>query len=360
MKRPWGALGSRFREIPARLERAVERHLRPRILHLRTEHVAGPRTVEYAEDEALLICVVRNGAPHLHGFLEHHFRLGVRHVVFLDNGSTDDTVEIAKGYPNVTVLRTRCPYARYENVMKRYLARRFSRGRWNLCVDIDERFDYPDSDVVDLRSLLRYLNRHRYTALVAQMLDMFPDCRLRELRGMPEAPLREAHAFYDISNIRKTEYLWGAISNPAIRMHWDGIRNTVFGTEQGLTKAPLVRMDDEVEPFVHWHHARGARVADFSAVLFHYPFADAFYAKVRDAVETNRYGGFSVKDYGRYWEMLQRDPELGLRKQTSREFRDVSALIDEGFLITSPAFEAWTAESRRAVAGRKAGDASRA
>ena len=30
-----------------------------------------------------------------------------------------------------------------ENTMKRYLAERFSRGRWNLCADIDELFDYP-------------------------------------------------------------------------------------------------------------------------------------------------------------------------------------------------------------------------
>ena len=30
--------------------------------------------------------------------------------------------------------------------MKRYLAERFSPGRWNLCADIDELSDYPFSE----------------------------------------------------------------------------------------------------------------------------------------------------------------------------------------------------------------------
>jgi hypothetical protein len=38
------------------------------------------------------------------------------------------------------------PSNKYENTMKRYLAERFSPGRWNLCADIDELFDYPFSE----------------------------------------------------------------------------------------------------------------------------------------------------------------------------------------------------------------------
>ena len=67
--------------------------------------------------------------------------MGVKHFVFLDNGSTDRTVEMLCAHEDVTVLQTNAPYQKYENTMKRYLAERFSPGKWNLCADIDELFD---------------------------------------------------------------------------------------------------------------------------------------------------------------------------------------------------------------------------
>ena len=47
-----------------------------------------------------------------------------------------------------------------------------------------------------------------------------------------------------------------------------GIRRSVFGTENGLTKAPLVFVDDQIETFVEWHHVRHGRIADVTGVLW--------------------------------------------------------------------------------------------
>ena len=89
------------------------------------------------------------------------------------------------------MLHTEAPYAKYENTMKRYLAETFSAGRWNLCADIDELFDYPFSERIGLNSFLSYLNANSYTAVVTQMLDMFADCPLSELESDPEDSLHE-------------------------------------------------------------------------------------------------------------------------------------------------------------------------
>src|SRR5215208_2763403 len=121
------------------------------------EHLYGPEEVPYADDELVLVCLLRDGRPYIKSFVEHHFSMGVKHIFFLDNGSTDGTVEALKEYENVTVLRTELPFKRYEYPMTQYLIERFGRGRWCLCVDIDELFDYPYSDVVGLGSLLGYL-----------------------------------------------------------------------------------------------------------------------------------------------------------------------------------------------------------
>lgn len=311
------------------LSKLAERHLLPRRLRREVRHVSGP---ESPEEAVLAICVVRNGALHVESFLQHHFSLGVRHVVLLDNGSTDGTAEIAGRHENVTVLASDLPYQRYENVMKRYLARRFSQGRWNLCVDIDERFDYPFSGVLPLSRLIAYLDRHGYTAVVAQMLDMLPEGRLSEAKDFP---------FYDLAAVRKSGYPFGKVSNPAVRMHRGGIREAAFGTDNGLTKAALVRVEDSIDLFVKYHHAAHARIADFTCVLLHYPFAGPFAAKVADAVATGRYGSLTTREYERYQKTLERDPDPVLRRPTARRLENVEQLVDEGFLVVSEPYRRW-------------------
>src|SRR5215212_1286320 len=169
------------------------------------EHLYGPEEVPYEEDELVLLCLMRNGRPYVKSFVEHYTSLGVKHLFFLDNGSTDGTVEALKGYDNVTVLQTMLPFKRYQVSMRQYLIERFGKkGRWCLYADIDELFDYPYSDMVSLGSLLRYLKSNSYTAVVAQMLDMFPEEPLSGSASNPlDEPLKQRHRFYDISNVKK-------------------------------------------------------------------------------------------------------------------------------------------------------------
>jgi len=127
------------------------------------------------------------------------------------------------------------------------------------------------------------------------MLDMFSDLALNEIESKTDDVLKEKYPFYDISSIDKEDYLWSERSNPDIKMHWGGIRKMVFGTNNGLTKSPLVLMDGKVRPFITWHHPKGARMADISCLLMHYPFVSSFCAKVEDAVKTGR-DGFRVTD----------------------------------------------------------------
>lgn len=317
----------------------ADRLVRPRILSRNVEHVAGPLTIESAETDVIVLSVVRNAALHLGHFLEHHFRLGVRHVVLLDNGSTDGTPNLAKRYRDVTVLHTSCPYRRYEIVMKRYLVQRFARDRWHLFVDIDERFDYPHSDRVPLPSLIRYLNAGAYQVLVAQMLDLFPDSTLGELDH--GADFAAAHRFYDLSAIEKTRYFWGAAPGSAVRMHLGGIRGQIFGTLNGLTKAALVRADDGVEVFVGWHHTRFARIAELTGVLLHYPFAGGFESKVQDAATTGRYGRSATQEYRQYWQVLQQSPDRALRQATARVWDGLPPLVQDGFLIVPDDYLRW-------------------
>jgi hypothetical protein len=212
--------------------------------------------------------------------------------------------------------------------MKRYLAERFSPGRWNLCADIDELFDYPSSNCLPIQGFLRYLDHRRFTAVVTQMLDMFSDVPIGELESRPDECLTEQFPYYDISAVDRRPYEWSR-APATVRMHWGGIRRVVFGTNNGLTKAA--------------HQATGASVADVTGVLRHYPFISTFRDKVEDAVRTGRYGATTTDEYRSYARSLAGAPLLQLKGPTARRYEGLDPLIADGFLVVSEEYRRWVA-----------------
>lgn len=312
----------------------MEFGIRRVLLPFRVRHLSGPRRPPVGSDGLVAISVVRDGELWAKSFLAHHRALGARHFVILDNGSTDRTVHLFSDQPDVTLLQTHASYSAYENTMKRFLANRFCAGRWCLCVDVDELFEFPGSPRASLDALLSYCDTRGYNAVVTQMLDMFSDAPLRNVRSSVDDDIRATYPYYDISAIERSAYL-SAVPDDKIQMHRGGIRKTVFGTDNGLTKISLFRMDDTLKPFVQWHHAEGARIANVSAVLLHYPFVETFYAKVVDAVGDGRYGYLTSDEYRAYLDSFDSNSEVRLRLATASRLDSIDQLVEEGFLVSS-------------------------
>ncbi|MCA1414681.1 glycosyltransferase family 2 protein [Bradyrhizobium sp. NBAIM20] len=329
---------------------AIQFGLRGLLLPSRIRHLSGPAQVNSGPRDVTIISVVRNGEPWLESFLTHHRAIGVKHFVILDNGSTDCSISMLANQADVTLLSSSVPYHAYENTMKRYLANTYCRDRWCLCVDVDEQFDFPGSARLPLSALINYLDGRGFNAVITQMLDMFSDRSISEVKIQRGIDLRLQFPFYDVSTIDKSPYTFGAVSNPEIMTHHGGIRKKVFGTNNGLTKVSLFRMDGQIKPFVAWHHALNARLADISCVLLHFPFVDSFYAKVADAVRTGRYGYLTSDEYSSYWAGLQRLPGLCLKFDSASKLSTVDELLDNGFLATSKEYRNWLCKNTRVPA----------
>src|SRR5919107_1851900 len=332
------------------------------VLRSSIEHLHGPEEVAYREAELVVVCLVRDGRPYVKSFVEHYRSLGAKHLFFLDNNSTDGTVEALQNHNNVTVLQTMLPYKEYDVLFKQYLTGRFGKKeRWCLCVDIDELFDYPYSDVVGLDSFLGYLNSNYYTAVAAQMLDMFSEEPLsgRE-ENLENEPLKERYRFYDISNIsrrsnKRRHYRHNnTLENDDIVIFSSGIRGAIFGDNRTLlTKHPLVFLDGKVKPLhpgTHW--VANARIADITCVLLHYKFLDGFFQKqAAQAVREGQYHNASAR-YKRYLEVLEKNPALKMKQETARELRGVNDLLENGFLVVSEEYMIMVYEEKRKGAGR--------
>jgi hypothetical protein len=316
-------------------QRVLEQRLFVRLMPALVRHVHGPAEIRYGREELIVLCVVRNGELYVRSFVDHYHSLGAKHIVFLDNGSTDATVELLRSY-DVTVLRSDSRYR--QQAMNLYLLRRYACNRWGLLADIDELFDYPYSDRLSLAGFLRYLNAYEYTAVLTQVLDMFAAEPLDTINVGRDDQIGAIYPYFDISAIRKEEYSWPGMSNDEIQWHFGGVRSTVFGTDSSLTKPALFLGGGMT--FHAVHHVKGARLADITGLLRHYPFVGSFRAKVDDALRTGAHAK-ARWDYEGYARVLRREPHPVLATASAHRLSHVDDLIAEGFLTVSPRYRDW-------------------
>lgn len=301
-----------------------------------------------ADSGPVVICLVRDGMEWLETFIEHHLAIGVSHIVFVDNGSTDGTVEFASRYPQVSIVRFTLPVRHYELEMRRYAANRFGGNRWCLCVDIDELFDFPGRDSIGLAGLIDYLEEHGYDAVVGQMLDFF--------RGEQTAPsgIVSRYRYYDVENIEAYPYTderiqfhyhlaSNRLANDAVKILYGGIRKSLFDVDCCLTKHPLVFNHRGVRLFTHPHCSSGVTCADISVLIRHYKMTDTFFDKIRDHVES---GTWAHGEFEAYLE-AEKGGISSFRRPTSREYRSIDDLVDAGFLVVSPDFRNWLQTHQR-------------
>lgn len=286
-------------------------------------------------------CLVRNGEMHVEDFLKHHFQLGVRHIVLLDNGSADSTIFFARKFHNTTILKTRLPFKSFKLLLKKYLYHRFGKQGWFLIVDIDERFDFPGSDRITLTDFLRYLNQQHFTAALAHMLELYPQGSLNHW-PTEAAQLRKESIWYDHSQLTPSQYpttLGNRLSHSGMQMYKGGIRKTVFGVDALLSKHPLLYRRGGAKLSLassHWCH--DSAVADVSCVLYHYKFDGKFRQKCAWAAQAENYYRASA-EYKAYLRVLEAHPNLDLKQATSQRFISLEALVEDGFLTISEQYQ---------------------
>lgn len=314
-------------------------------------HVSGPADWAATEGECVAVCLVRNGGEHIPSFLEHHRALGVRHFVFVDNGSDDGSRALLEAQPDAIVYSSTLPHKHYENELRRLVIERHCQRRWCLNVDVDELFDYPGSTELPISGLLRYLRRSGATAMVAYLLDMF--ARENVFGEVRAVDLKREYPFYDIDDVEKSSYAAEEIAgfcdqnllcDEAVGCYFGGIRRRVFGGKERaqflLTKHPLVFLDGVLQPVVHPHYVNRARVADVTGVLRHYKLTPSFQAKVNESVASDRYIEFAQRQYDEYQRRVEGRASLVIDTPGRRRLESVEQLVDEGFLRVSRAYRA--------------------
>jgi glycosyltransferase involved in cell wall biosynthesis len=129
--------------LPVRIRLWLEDYIRLAIVRGSVKPISEIKKINCLVDDLIVLCIVTNGELFVNSFIEHYFSLGVKHIVFLDNGSMDFTVDTARNYDNVTILQIKYKSPAYKIAMKKYLVQRFAKKKCYLFTAINELLDYP-------------------------------------------------------------------------------------------------------------------------------------------------------------------------------------------------------------------------
>lgn len=326
----------------------------------------GPTTLSTNPTEAIVLCVVKDSEILIEAFIEHYLSTGFKHIFFLDNGSTDRTVNIIKTYSQTTVVRSERPFKDYYVVFKNYLIQQFGEGKWCLVADIDEFLHLPLRR--RLQQTLSYLNHHQYDTVCVQMLDMFSAEGIALTKeNNPSAndgniclslsALKAKFRYYDLSSVRQTAYIRSFVAAPpaGLKFAYGGIRKAVFNSSCFLTKEalfytyarhglgrllPKLRYLESSHLLFSTPFSR-VKLADFSALFLHYKFIDGFYAATQTAVLAENHWN-SSREYKAYQQVMAKtkakSQKLVLKHSTTQALEEMNTLVEQGFLFASEQF----------------------
>ncbi len=284
------------------------------------------KTAKIRRDDVLLFCTIRNERVRLPYFLEHYRALGVSHFLFVDNGSSDDTVRFLAEQPDVSVWFAPGSYrkSRFGMDWLTCLQFRYGAGHWCLTVDADELLIYPHHTTRPLPALVEWLDAHGQSSFGALMLDMYPKERLSAHRYVPGTdPVRHL-CWFDGGNyhMRRKEDLHNLWIQGGVRAR------RFFASDPRraptLGKIPLVKWSRRYVYVSSTHSLLPRRLNTIyddaggealSGVLLHTKFLDTVVG--RSAEEKRRGEHFANSAlYGPYYDALAQDPTLWCAQST--------------------------------------------
>jgi tetratricopeptide (TPR) repeat protein len=289
------------------------------------------------EPADILCCAaVRNELPKLPFFLEFYRDRGVDRFFFIDNGSSDGSIEFLLTQPGVNVWSSLLSFkqSHFGAGWFEVLLRSYAVGHWALLVDADELLVYPDFETKSLRMLCREFEQKNKRAFDAVLLDMYSDKPIADTHYQAGQSFIEACPYFDRQFCSRRIESGGPFNNQI--SFFGGLRQRIFGTEGNyyLSKVPLMKYDTDciLSGGQHWTNLPRPLIADSSGCLLHFKFFSSFEAYVREQVVREEHYGNAIQ-YKEYLRKIGSGSHLGLfDSRYSVRFKHSCQLVEMGIM----------------------------
>lgn len=278
-----------------------------------------------------IICVVKNEADKLANFFTHYQALGRFNYIFIDNGSTDDSVHMMRDH-GVTIYQCLEPFSTNRKlawINKVYTT--IPNDAWTILLDADELLVFDGYEGTSMNAVLDLFDKRQIKTAAAVMVDMFSQEPVRDSEYIHkyiyfENSFHEERSFYFNSvygGIREREFKFGEDRIFLIKKH------------------PVVKKESQ-SMLIHCHYIYPFRCNFESTIYFallHYKLFDKEIEKYKRIADEGSYGNGSV-EYKTYirtfadksYEQIFRASENTIRYDGTNSLKLIQCLHDIGEL----------------------------
>ena len=277
------------------------------------------KAISIPSDAPIVLCLQKNDSVRIKEFVEYHRTIGFRFFAFIDNGSTDDSLEWLLSQCDVFLFQTETPYSssNRDAWINRVMAY-FGDNRWYAVLDSDEFLSYEDMENKDVNRLISQLKQEGITRARAMMLDMYAEDGYFE-NGEKSDFLKECVYFdKDTYSSGPWDYHFALTGGP---------RKRLFHTDATLTKYPLFFLEEGEA--LYQAHAMFPLWKNLNTpchlVIRHYKFLPGDKVKFEKIAQEGTYYGGSI-EYKNYVSKMTDSQVLQFRFNGSVKYEDSSSL----------------------------------
>lgn len=250
----------------------------------------------FEKDKPTIICVVKNEADKLENFFMHYSKLGEFNFVFIDNNSTDKTIELLKenGATIYLCLEKFSTNRKLSWINKVYST--LPNDCWTILLDADELLVYSNYENISIGEILNLMEKNKIYSAGAIMIDMFSNKPLKEKEYIKE------YVFFENVFHEEKSYYFKSV--------YGGIREREFKFEKDriflIKKHPILKKQKNTM-LIHCHYNYPFKYNLKSKIYFgllHYKLFDSEIEKYKKIAESGGYENGSI-EYKTYLKKLK-------------------------------------------------------
>lgn len=244
------------------------------------------------QNEVIMICCVYNDVDRIKKVYDHHKKLGINYMVFVDNMSDDGTKEWLQSKDIDLYEITESYHAGRKAAWIKKIQDIYGYNRWYLIVDSDELFSYVGDETHSIKELIAYAEKKGIKRLKSMLLDMYSEHKIYE-NERPFDEMESEYCYFDADTYYEARDFRGEMIRGGPRPR---LFKYIEGYDNPLTKYPLIYAEKED---VWGDHTPLPFYKNFQSpllsVLRHYKFMQGDYEKYKLAASSQKYYGNSIE-----------------------------------------------------------------
>ena len=295
------------------------------------------KTNTFRRNIPIVVLCVKNDRRRIEMLVDHYKKYGVNQFAFLDNGSTDGTLEWMMEQAEIDVFQTTRKYSsfRKEAWISR-LVSYYGFDRWFIVTDSDELAVYQGMEEHNFDELIKMLETKGIKRVKGLTLDMYSEGPIFS-DDHEEIPIYNKYCWTDTDSYFDEDKNLGTVS---IKVLSGGPRFRKMNVKTSLSKYPLVYWEKgTISENAHFQYPyEPAAVAPCYFGILHFKFLDEDKKVFKE--RSNRNSGFARGggDYKNYMKVFEENSSASFMYEGSIKLDTYNKLAEIPYII-SPAFE---------------------